>query len=150
MENKLLIDALIKEGLIDAESGRKTLQEAAMARRPVEEMVQERRLVDEDKLAALKSRLLGIPYKKIDPAGITDDLLKSFPEETVRNYKVIPISAQGDLLVAGMINPDDAMAQEALKFIAKQKRLNLGVYIITPSVWETILRRYSPYRSMVD
>ncbi len=150
MENKTLIDTLIKEGLFEQEAGVKILQEAALAHRPAEELIEERRLVDEDKLAALKSRLLGIPYKKVDSKDISDDLLKSFPEETVRNYKVIPISSSDDLLVVGMINPDDFRAQEAIKFIAKQKRQNLGVYIITPSIWEVILRRYSPYRSLVD
>lgn len=150
MENKVLIDALLKESLIGAESAGKILQEAAYARRPVEELISERRLIDEEKLAALKSRLLGIPYKKIDSTTITDDLLKSFPEETVRNYKVVPISERDGLLVAGMLNPDDYRAQEALKFIAKQKKLNLGVYIITSSVWEEVLRRYSPYRSLID
>jgi len=154
MENKTLIDALIKDGFLDEENGRKILQEAAMARRPAEELIEERRLIDEDKLAAVKSRLLGIPYKKISQqeiaSEITEELLKAFPEETVRNYKVIPVSIKDNLLVVGMINPDDFRAQEAIKFIAKQKRMNLGVYIIAPSVWETVLRRYSPYRNLID
>ncbi len=150
MENKTLIDGLSKEGLLGADIGEKILQEAAFSRRPVEELISERRLVDEDKLAAFKSRLLNIPYKKIDPKEIGDELLKIFPEETVRNYKSIPIEIKDNLMVAGMINPDDYHAQEALKFFAKQRRLNLGVFIITPSVWEEILRRYSPYRSLID
>ena len=50
----------------------------------------------------------------------------------------------------GMVYPDDAKAQEALKFIAKQLRLNLGIYLITQSDWEAILRRYSPYKSEVE
>jgi type IV pilus assembly protein PilB len=111
-------------------------------------------MVGEDKLAAVKSRLLGIPYKVLSQEeiskGISDELLKSFPEETVRNYKVVPISIKDNLLIVGMINPDDFRAQEAIKFIAKQKRMNLGVYITVPSVWETILRRYSPYRNLID
>ena len=150
MENKALVDALIKEGFIEEENGRKVLQEAALSRRPVEELVAERRMVDEEKLAALKSRLLGIPYKKFDPKDISDEVLKSFPEETVRNYKVAPLGVKGDLLIAGMINPDNYQAQEAIKFIAKQKRMNLGIYLITPSFWEAILRRYSPYRNLMD
>ncbi|PIR44364.1 hypothetical protein COV23_00215 [Candidatus Wolfebacteria bacterium CG10_big_fil_rev_8_21_14_0_10_31_9] len=150
MENKDLIDALIKENLLDVDSGRKVLQEAAFARRAVEELISERRLVDEERLAALKSRILGVPYKKIDPATITNELIQFFPEETVRNYKVIPIMVKDGLLIAGMVNPDDYRAQEALKFIAKQKKLNLGAYIITPSVWEIVLRKYSPYRGLLD
>jgi type II secretory ATPase GspE/PulE/Tfp pilus assembly ATPase PilB-like protein len=54
------------------------------------------------------------------------------------------------MLVIGMLNPDDSNAQDALKFIAKQLRINLGVYLVAPSVWESVLRRYSPYRSEID
>lgn len=150
MENKTLVDELVKNNLIDQEAGRKILQEAAFSRRPVEELIYERRMIDEEKLATLKSRLLGIPYKKISSLEISDELLKSFPEETVRNYKVVPIAVNGNLLVAGMISPDDYRAQEALKFIAQQKKMNLGVYIITSSIWEDVLRRYSPYRGLID
>lgn len=150
MENKALIDALIQDGLIGEMEGRKVLQDAALARRPVDEMIYEQRLIDEEKLAMEKGKLLNVPYRKIDPQEISDETLKLFPEETVRNYKVVPISIKDDLLVAGMINPDDAQAQEALKFIAKQRRLNVGAYIVTPSLWELVLRRYSPYRSLID
>lgn len=150
MENKFLVDALIKEGILREETGKKVLQEAAFIRRPVEELINERRLVDEEKLTKIKGQLLNIPYKKINPEEIGDDIIKLLPEETVRNYKVIPISAKDNMLIVGMVNPDNSQAQDAIKFVAKQKRVNLGVYVVLPSVWETILRKYSPYRSLVD
>ncbi len=150
MENKVLIQELTKAGAITEDAGSRILQEAALERRPVEDLIYETRLVGEEQLAKTKSQLLGIPYKKIDSGEISDETLKIIPEETARNYKVIPILLKDGLFVAGMINPDNVQAQEALKFIAKQKRVNLGVYIITYSLWEAILRRYSPYRSLVD
>jgi type IV pilus assembly protein PilB len=107
-------------------------------------------LVNEEKIAGIKSRFLKVPYKKIKVDEIKDELLKVIPEETVRNYKVIPVDKSDNLLIVGMLNPDDSKAQEALKFIAKQLRVNLGVYLITQSDWETVLRRYSPYRSEVE
>lgn len=150
MENKFLVDSLIKEGVLEEDVGKKILEESAFIRRPVEELISERRLVDEEKLATIKSQLLNIPYKKINPAEISDEMLKILSEEIVRNYKIIPLSLKDNLLVVGMINPDNSQAQEAIKFVAKQRRVNLGVYLTTASVWETVLRRYSPYRSLVD
>ena len=150
MDNKVLVDSLIKDGLVSEAIGQKVLQEAAFARRSVDELISEQRLIDEEMLAMAKGKLLGVPYKKIDPTQISDETLKLFPEETVRNYKVVPISIADNLLIAGMINPDNAQAQEALKFVAKQRRLNLGIYVVATSVWETVLRRYSPYRSLID
>ncbi|MCL5004673.1 MAG: GspE/PulE family protein, partial [Patescibacteria group bacterium] len=126
------------------------MQEASLIRRNAEDLIYERRLVDEEKLADIKSRLLGVPYKKVKVEEIGEDVLKLVAEDAVRNYKIVPISKTGEMLVVGMINPDDSNAQDALKFIAKQLRINLGVYLIAPSVWESVLRRYSPYRSEID
>ncbi len=150
MENKVLIDKLIASGALSQDNGQKLLQEASFAKRPVEELMYERRIIPEQALMDAKSQLLKAPYKKIDPQSITDQVLKTIPETTVRNFKVVPIELKEDLLVVGMVNPDDEKAQDALKFIARQLRVNLGIYLIPMSLWDTILRRYSPYRSEVE
>jgi type IV pilus assembly protein PilB len=150
MDNKTLLQQLSREGILSEELSQKLLKESSLIGKSAEEIIYERRLVDEETLVKIKSRFLNIPYKKIKVEEIPDELLKLVPEETVRNYKVIPISKTADLLIMGMLNPDDAKAQEAIKFIAKQLRINLGVYLITISDWEAMLRRYSPYRSEVE
>jgi len=150
MDNKILIQELVKNNLLESNAGTKILQEASLIRRPVEELIYERRMVGEKELARIKSKALGIPYKDVESKDIDEDLLKIFPEETARSYKTIPLSLKDNLLIVGMINPDDQTAQEAVKFVAKQKRVNLGVYLISQSVWEDVLKKYSPYRSLID
>ncbi|MBI5731930.1 MAG: type II/IV secretion system protein, partial [Candidatus Magasanikbacteria bacterium] len=71
-------------------------------------------------------------------------------EETVRNYRIVPLSRTKDLLVVGMFNPADERAQGVLKFLAKELRVSLGVYLITLSDWQKVLRRYSSYQSEVE
>src|SRR3972149_463583 len=150
MDNKLLVQELVKQNLLTSEAGEKLLAEALLVRRGAEDLIHEKRLVNEDEMSKTKSRLLNVPYKKIQAEEIKDEVLKIIPEETVRNYKVIPIGLENDLLTVGMINPDDAKAQEALRFIAKQRRVNLGAYLISQSIWEAVLRRYSPYSSEIE
>src|SRR3989344_1265927 len=150
MDNKLLVQELVKQNLLASEVGEKLLAEALLVRRGAEDLIHEKRLVNEEDVSKIKSGLLNVPYKKIQVEEIKDEVLKIIPEETVRNYKVIPISLENDLLTVGMINPDDAKAQEALRFIAKQRRVNLGAYLISQSIWEALLRRYSPYSSEIE
>ena len=150
MDNKLLVQELVKQNLLASEVGEKLLAEALLVRREAEDLIHEKRLVNEEDVSKIKSGLLNVPYKKIQVEEIKDEVLKIIPEETVRNYKVIPISLENDLLTVGMINPDDAKAQEALKFIAKQRLVNLGAYLISQSIWEAVLRRYSPYSSEIE
>ncbi len=150
MDNKTFLQELTKEGLLTEESTKKIITDASLGRVSAEELIHDRRLVDEEAIAKIKSRVLGVPYKKIKIEEVEEDILKLVPEETIRNYKVIPLSRSSDTLIAGMVNPDDVKAQEVLKFIAKQLRLNLGVYLITQSIWELALRRYSPYKSEIE
>lgn len=150
MENKILIDALVEQSLLQKDQAQKLLQEASFAKRPVEDLLYERRVVPEKDLLRVKSQLLQIPAKEIDVASIPDDAIKLVPETTVRNFRVVPLELQGDMLVVGMVNPDDERAKDALKFVAKQLKVNLGVYLVSMSVWDEVLRRYSPYRSQVE
>jgi type IV pilus assembly protein PilB len=150
MENKTLITKLIELGSLQHDIAQKLLQDAALARRDVEELLNEQKTVSEEALLKAKSQIFGIPYKIIDPQQIAEGALKLIPEEMVRNFRVIPLGQQGDLLIVGMVNPHDVKAQEALKFVAKQQKVNLGVYLVSYALWESILRRYSPYRSEVD
>ncbi len=150
MDNKTLIDALVQAHALPEEQGQKLLQEASFSQRAVEDVLFERRLVPEETLLKIKSNLLRVPYQMVDPASISDDLLKLIPEETVRNFRVVPLAWQNNMLVVGMVSPDDTKAQDALRFIAKQQKVNLGMYLISLSLWDAILRKYSPYRSEVE
>ncbi|MEK7636057.1 MAG: GspE/PulE family protein [Patescibacteria group bacterium] len=150
MDGKILVTELVKQNLFPDELGKKLLDEASLSKKNVEELIHERRIVDEERMAGVKSKILNIPYKEIKAEEIDAEILKLVPEETVRNYKIIPISRLSDMLIVGMVNPDDSKAQEAIKFVAKQLRINLGVYLVGQSVWEAILRRYSPYSSEVE
>ena len=149
MQNKKLIDALASKKLLAQDVAQRLLQEASFVKRPVEEIIHERKLVPEKDLLEVKSQLLNVPYSETDPDDISGDVLGLIPEETVRNFRVIPLSKEDGMLVVGMVNPDDERAQEALKFIAQQQKLSLGVYLVSLTMWEEILRRYSPYRSEV-
>ncbi len=149
MDSKTLFQELVKEGLIQEEVSKRLQAEAVVLNKNPEDILYDRHGADESKVAKVKSKLLGIPFKAVESDSITPDLAKLISEGTIRNYKVVPIQKSDNLLVVGMVHPDDAKAQEALKFIAKQQKLNLGVYLITPSDWQMILRKYSPYDNEV-
>ncbi len=150
MNDRQLIDALIKKTLLSLELGQKLVVEAEQFGKSVEDIIYTRRLLDDISIAQTKSEILGIPYVKVNPDEVKEDLLKLVPQETARTYGFVPLSSDDKMLIAGMIKPYDVRAQEALRFIAKQNKLSLGVYVITPSDLELVLRKYSPYRSEID
>ena len=149
MSGDELLQQIQSRGLLDAAAVSRIRREALMGNESPEAIIGRTRLVPDEKIAQLKSELLKVPYKKIEPETIGPDLLQMIPEETARTYQAVPISHEDNLLVVGMLQPDDPKAQEALKFIARQEHLNLGVYLVSYNDWEAVLHKYSPYRTEI-
>lgn len=150
MDDQILFQELVKRNLLTQEASEKILRDAKLSKKSPEDLLYDNNLVEEIEIAKTKSQIIGVPYKKFNLEEISDELLKIIPENTSRTYKVLPLQKTREMLVVGMLRPDNLKAQEALKFIAKQQRINLGVYLITPSDLEYIWRRYSPYQSEIQ
>ncbi len=150
MDDQSFFQELVKKNLLTQEASEKIIRDARLSKKSPESLLYDRHLVDETEIAKIKSQIIGVPYKKFNLEEISDELLKIIPENTSRVYKVFPLQKTSEMLVVGMLRPDDTKAQEALKFIAKQERISLGVYLVTPSDLEYIWRRYSPYQNEVQ
>lgn len=146
----MLLKSLADAGLLTQDALASVLRESSALQKDAESIIVERRLVPEPELAKVKSRLVGVPYKAVDAASISDEVLKMIPEETARGYKILPIAQEKNLLIVGMLNPDDTAAQEALRFIGKQQKMSLGIYLITKSDLDAGLRRYAPFANEIQ
>ncbi len=143
MEDSKIIEALVVSGALDRQTADLMTREAPKQGKTAEELLYSRQLIPEETVAKVKSQILKLPYKKVDVDAIKDDLLKMIPGETANTYKMVPLSFDKKLLVVGMVNPDNLAAQEALRFLAKENKINLGVYLITPSDADRVLKKYS-------
>lgn len=147
MDDTRLVQILVDGRFLSRPDGENVLRDAITFGRSAEEIIASRNLLDEKVVAEAKSKVLGIPYQPVNLPDITEDLLRVIPEDTAKTYNVVPLSRQDNLLVVGMVHPDDQKTQEMLRFVAKQNRVNLGVYLITPSDLGLVLRKYSPFQN---
>lgn len=140
----------MRDSLLTEDEQAFVLRESAASGRRAEDIIHERQIINDAVVAQAKAAILSIPYTKVSLAAITPDILKLIPEESAFTYQAVPLSRENDMLVVGMVHPDDVKAQEALRFIAKQNRVSLGVYLITPQDHEAVMRKYSPFSSQVQ
>src|SRR3989344_7612829 len=133
MDAQVLLKALVDKELLKQDQADKLIQESAAGQKSAEDLIYENRLADETEVAKTKSQILKMPYKKVSADTLDKEFLKVIPIETAQTYKIIPISRTENMLVVGMVNPDDQKAQDALRFVAKQLHSNLGVYLISHS-----------------
>ncbi len=150
MDSQILLKALTDKNLITQEVSEKILRESFLSQKSVEEIIFNKRLVDDSEVAKAKSQVLKVPFKQFKAETIGKDILQYISEETARTYKVVPLSKTNDMLVVGMVNPDDQKAQDALKFTAKQLQINLGIFLISYGDYDAILKKYSPFKDEVD
>jgi type IV pilus assembly protein PilB len=150
MTSQELVNALVEDGALSALEGRALIREAGELNKGAEEIIYSRNLADEEVVARAKAKLLKVPYRKVDPATIDEHALKLIPRETILAYNVIPLSQSGDMLVVGMVDPANPSAQEALKFLAKQEKVNLGVYLVTPETIREGLKKVSTFGNEIE
>ena len=97
MTDEQLLTQLQGQGLLDAAVANRLRRDALVGDEPVEAILWRERLVDDTKIAAVKSASLKVPYKAIDIATVDQKLISMIPEETARTYGIIPLSFNNNL-----------------------------------------------------
>ncbi|MCX6765142.1 MAG: ATPase, T2SS/T4P/T4SS family, partial [Candidatus Nealsonbacteria bacterium] len=87
--------------------------------------------------------------KLISPEEISLKALETIPEESAKYYQMIPISIKENHLEIGMVYPDNMKAREALEFLTRQEKYTYQVYLITPSNFENLFRKYRKLKKEV-
>jgi type IV pilus assembly protein PilB len=137
-----LIQQLLKKRIIDKEQATSLEFEVKERKKREEDLLIEKKIVDEEFLFSLKSQNLKIPLKKVEAQEIPLEVLESIPEETAKYYQMIPLFKKENFLEVGMVYPEDLKAQEALKFLARQGKFDYQVFLITPTTFNELLKQY--------
>jgi len=144
-----LIQILLKQGILDKEKATSLEFEIKEKGLPEEEVILGRKICSENFLFNLKSENLKINFKKVTSEEVPLEILELIPEETARYYKMIPLAKKENILQIGMVYPEDLKVQEALKFLARQGKFNYEVFLITPSDFNELLKRYRTLKGEV-
>jgi Type II secretion system (T2SS), protein E, N-terminal domain len=74
--------------------------------------------VDEEALARLLSRKLGVPcVGRKELAGVSKELIRNFPSNLVKAHNVVPLKLEGNRLSLAMSDPTDFKAIEEVGFV---------------------------------
>ena len=138
-----LLQELFAQGIISESEANAFEKKAKDSGKTEEDIILAKKIVPEDYLFELKSKVVGVPLQKIKPEDVSSDVLELMPEEASLNYKMTPLSKKKDgkttLVQIGMVYPEDISAQNALRFLASQENFTYQVYLITLSNLAAIL-----------
>ena len=145
-----LLQYLIKKGVLNKEEAARVRTEVKETMFPEEEIILRKKLVPEEDLFRLKSEFLKIPLREQIPDKLAVELLDLIPRESVKYYKMIPLSRTGNVLDVGMVYPENTQAQEAIKFLARQQKLSYRVFLITLANFRKCLASYGAPEKEVE
>ena len=111
----------------------------------MQEAIIEQKVLSEEDLTKLISDYIGVPFVRIEPKDIPEEVLKRIPEHIARQYNVVLFEKNDDeSLSLAMEDPDDV---QALNFIQKEIGYNTKVFLATRS---NILECLDNYRGNID
>ena len=141
----LIKKKLIKENDIDGfcQTSKKELK-------TVEEIILEKEIIPEEIFFQEKSEFYNIPLKRIIEDKISVSVLEEIPEGTAKYYKIVPLKKEKGIIEVGMINPENPSARSALDFIARQNNLQSKIYLILPSEFKEVIRKYKILKKEVE
>ena len=117
-----------------------------------EEIILQKKIIGERELFQRKSKLINFPLREKVPEEISQEVLSIIPKESVEHYKMIPLFLDKEraILEVGMVYPENSQAQEALKFLIRQRKIEAKVYLITLTDFKRCLEKYKASRKEME
>lgn len=138
---KTITDILVSQKILTADEANKIKKEAKEKSVSIDEALYMHGITETD-IAEAKSALSGFPTKFLAGGKVPFEALRDIPEESARYYKMAPLGKKEGYLEIGVLAPDDAATQEAIKFIASRVNMPARIFIITPTDFQNILQEY--------
>ncbi len=137
-----LIQELYKTNTINEQKKNELQLEIEKTNKTEEEVILKNKIIDENSLFELKSKVIKIPLLKPTTEQIPLDVLELISEEAAINYKMVPLFKKNNVIGIGMIYPENALAQNALRFLGREKEFTYETYLITFSDLDNILKQH--------
>lgn len=112
-----------------------------------EELILSQKIYPENALFDLKSKIFKFPLRKIEIEKVPLEVLELIPEEAATNYKMAPFGKRENVVEIGMVYPEDAQAQNALRFLARQQNFNYATYLVTLTDLNNLLKQHKTLKS---
>ncbi|OGZ63772.1 MAG: hypothetical protein A3A98_00575 [Candidatus Staskawiczbacteria bacterium RIFCSPLOWO2_01_FULL_40_39] len=137
-----IIQELYGEGVINESRKNELQNELKKTDKTEEEIILQNKIIDEDSLFKLKSKVIKTPLVHPNAEGVPLDVLELISEEAAINYKMIPLFRKGNVIGIGMVYPENILAQNALRFLSQKENFTYEINLITFSDLNKILKQH--------
>ncbi len=137
-----LIQELYGKGILSESRKNELDAEIKKTGKTEEEIILENKIISEDSLFGLKSKLVNVPLKKLNQDEIPLDVLELISGASAMNYKMVPLFKRDNVIGVGMVYPENISSQNALRFLSHKENFVYEIYLITFSDLNNALKQY--------
>jgi type II secretory ATPase GspE/PulE/Tfp pilus assembly ATPase PilB-like protein len=115
-KNMLIGEMLLEEGIITKEQLKDALEEQKKSGEKIGQVLVKMRYISKEILWTFLGYQMGVPFINLDEIGeIKQDVLRSIPEQLMRNEKLIPTGRQGRVITVAMADPLNFLVVDDIK-----------------------------------
>lgn len=138
-----LLSILLEAGRINEDQYRTLTNDAASTGKPVEALLLEKKLVDDEFLARAKGTMLGVPYAELAGKEIPLTVLNLIPKNVAETVKAIAFEKTDEHVGIGMVDPRDVAAMQTLDFLAQNAGFRPKYHIMSMASYTSALKKYA-------
>jgi len=116
-----IADALVEDGLLSAKQIEELLEQQKKEGSRLIKLILDKAYVSEQDLAVSMGRVLNVPPVNLARISISPEMLELLPNDTLHNYKVIPVSRLENKLFLAMADPLNVLALDDVRRITKME-----------------------------
>jgi len=116
MSPKSVTDIFIENNLLDPDTARNIIENCEITNRPIDEVMVEMGLMDEDTFFQTIADSLGAVRYDLSDFAPASDVLHLIPAGMARLHNVLPIGASGKTIQVALVDPLNAQTIEDLRF----------------------------------
>ncbi|HBU69560.1 MAG TPA: type II secretion system protein GspE [Elusimicrobia bacterium] len=134
-----LLEALYKTKKIDPNQLSDILLERKLSGVSLEQLLEKKGILKPADAPALLEGYFKVPFISIDENKVDKELLKSFPEEVVNKYRVLPVEISGNEVKLAMVFPNDLISIDDIQILTG---FVIKPFVALESNVEVVLSKY--------
>ena len=99
-------------------------------------------VIDEEDWTKAKGIFYDIEYTSLVDKTITSDILNVLPQDLSESYSLVVFNKKRNNIEAGLVDPTNFKAIEALNFLARKNNFKVKYYIISQDSFDTAIKQY--------
>jgi len=140
-------EVLVEAGLITQTQLEQALQSQQATGERLGRVLVSMGLASQDAIAKAIASQLGLEYVNVQTTSIAEDVLTILPEAQIRRHQVLPLRAEGEALVIGMVDPLDVLALDDIRRVAGR---DLIPAVITQDGFQHAVNQYPALEGSLD